>query len=523
MKRIIPLLLIFCFGLFIRIFLYNSMFGFFGDQGSDLYIAHAILHHGLTPFVGPMLSIISFRMPPTYFYLLALMLSVAKTPEAVGYFTLAMNVAGGAFCFLIIRKLVGYGAALLGASMYAVSFAEVFRSSSFWQPYPATFFIWVSLYLLVEAYEKDRLELLIGSLFAYALSVTIYPSGILLIPFYFLHTYELLGGYRRFSLPAVTGAVGMMVITYAPLMVPQVLYEKSFAATTTTATAMFMVETGLESWKHVLLTGWSNFSLFLHLFWMPYTPLFMSERQAQFVNLGVSAIIGACLAAALLRDRSAATGSLMRFVKLPVLICSFVLIGFYRQDIAPHRTWIFLPFMYLLVSYAVTTGTERWWRILRGVGFGLVVMFIGFQFYVLTVQMRLSELQPMSAQVDQLVSRILADTAAKKKSASDIQVISYLSDPPVNYDPQFYYFLHVRKEINVPLLDDYNFVDEQSPINHNASLIYLICWDVQAKEYTRNQCDVSFLRDHGDFSRGVKFHESPWMVFQMVKVPPQGI
>lgn len=517
--KLFLVLILLSLGIVLHLSFYNGFFAFYGDQGSDLSVAHAILEHGLRPSVGPELSIASFRTPPTYFYVLAGQLFLAKSPDNVGYFSLAMNILSSVLAFLIVRKLAGFRAGILAMIMYLFSFGQIYRSATFWQPYPALFFIWVSLYLLVNWPDNRRMVWLILSLIFYAVSVSVYPAGLLLAPFYFVHAYTAVRSRIRSPLGAFAVTVGLITVISLPITVPQILHERAASVTTTTETGMWLLRAGAQSIPGVLWIAWTNIVALSRFLWIPYIFPFLSVGQAGGIGVSVTILIGMASAIVLAADGAKFRGTMLSFLK-PWTLLGFLFIGFYPGSIAFHRVLVFLPFIIIPTAYAAAAVFRNKASVVSGVIFGVVLLFLFSQGYALWLSRNmLNRKYPMTDNLRRATEAIVSHIRAVPADPEHVQIISYLIDTDTDYDAgQFLYFFHQQTDVPVPFTPDNNYIDYQNLSRPTKPVVYLICHDRPYPD-SPEPCPALFARDHPEYREGIGFHSAPWFIYPFYRKP----
>lgn len=186
-------LLVILFALFIRLFRFPELSWFFGDQGIDFMVAQRALKEGVWPMVGPYLGVPNFFVPPTYYWLLTAFLWIGKTPEMVTISFVAMDLVTLIILYRLVRLLVDKETGLIAAGLFAMSAVMVDHGRNMWQPHPVQLFLMASLYALSLALVRRNKQglWLIAAWGLYSVALSIYPSPIVLLPFFLYHTWQL--------------------------------------------------------------------------------------------------------------------------------------------------------------------------------------------------------------------------------------------------------------------------------------------------------------------------------------------
>ena len=171
-KNYVLILLVFILvvAIFLRLYKIEDYMTFLGDEGRDVIIVREILHGNLT-LLGPRTSAADFYTGPIYYYMMAPFLLLANyNPVGPAIMIALLGIATVFLIFKFGKVWFGEKAALVAASLYAVSPIVIAYSRSSWNPNPMPFFSLVILYLLYVGVKKPsvKLFLLIGFLYGIA-------------------------------------------------------------------------------------------------------------------------------------------------------------------------------------------------------------------------------------------------------------------------------------------------------------------------------------------------------------------
>lgn len=163
---IIPLGLIFGFGLYFRIYRLNDLLGFYYDSGRDALVIWEIIKNGKLTLIGPTTGIEGIFLGPFYYYLLVPGYLFGKGNPATAAALIATINALTVFpIFFAGKKLFNPLAGLIAALIFAFSWDGITFARWFANPSPLPFFasmIILSLVLLKQ--QKSEVWALILAL-----------------------------------------------------------------------------------------------------------------------------------------------------------------------------------------------------------------------------------------------------------------------------------------------------------------------------------------------------------------------
>lgn len=179
-------------GLWLRFYRIQQNTELLGDQGRDLFIARRIVENGLRPLIGSPLSVENLHTPPTYYYILSAALLVGKSPENITVIFSILNFISLLALYKLAHDLFDTPTALLTATAYGIANVAMLQERSMWSANPPPIFIVFSLLFLYVALQKNRADYMLMSLAIYFISLSIYPSPFLLLPYFLskLHAFS---------------------------------------------------------------------------------------------------------------------------------------------------------------------------------------------------------------------------------------------------------------------------------------------------------------------------------------------
>ena len=164
------LVLILVIAAFFRIYRIQDYLTFLGDEGRDVLIVRDILHGHFT-LLGPRASAGNFFTGPIYYYMMAPFLFLANSnPVGPAIMIAVLSVITVFLIFQFGKKWFNPTAAIIAASLYAISPLVIQYSRSSWNPNPMPFFSMVIFYLLYIWIQKPSIKkfLVIGMIYGVA-------------------------------------------------------------------------------------------------------------------------------------------------------------------------------------------------------------------------------------------------------------------------------------------------------------------------------------------------------------------
>lgn len=434
-RRVLIFVLIFFLALFFRLYRFSDLTWFWGDQAIDLMVARRALVDGVWPLVGPYLSVEKFSVPPTYYWLLTFFLWIGKTPESAAFFFVMLDVVTMVLLYRLARALTDHWGGLITLLLYAASFVGVQHARSMWQPHPVQAFLVGALYLLHRAWIAKRALSLWGCVVLYALAASMYPSPVLLFPFFFVHALR----WHRVTgstswIRAIARSAVMVGIVFFVVWFPQLVYEwrNSFPTYHAIRSSSF----GFPS------TGIALEDLSMNVFglFLSFSALAVVHRLNYVLYvLAFIAGFGIVLLPLVFRTKSVKPmyREALSFFQLPWLGVGFFGIVFFRAmfnyDWSWHRLHAFLPFVMLLFGMTIryAFSLRRLWYIgIVSTLFALYLFGNGLTFFWWFA--RSSDVAQM-AHAREIAVYINGSAQVYQLANSDFSFLSYVPEDYWNY------------------------------------------------------------------------------------------
>ncbi len=354
-KYLHPLLLcltLFVF-LFLRLYRFSDLTWFWPDQAVDLLVARRLVNTGVWPLVGPYLSINSFSVPPTYFYILSLFYWIAGTPEGTALGFVVLELFSLLFLYLLARTLWDVWFGVIVIFLYSISTVMISHARSMWQPHPVMVFLIASLWLLAKAKVTSSTRLYGASLCCYAIACSIYPSPVVLLPFYLYHGARLfrskLSGIRSYIPPLLYVALSFCIVSL-PLLWFEV--TNGFPTLGAIGSGAF----GISPFSDVLRSALQNlYGFFFATIW--FNKNWHNDYRAYTVVFGGLIVVICCYLFVLRSQSIAALSKLQNFHSFITIFVGLLPVLLYREmhdTIWPwHRLYGFLPLFFLLFGLII--------------------------------------------------------------------------------------------------------------------------------------------------------------------------
>ena len=501
-SKFVPYLL-FALILIVAVFLRFYNFGldsiyWSGDQGRDLLVARNILYYGHRAQVGPILWIPKFYVPPNYFYFLVILLSVGRNLLGIAFFFQLMNLISLVLLFVVIRKLLGVWAGLIGAFLFATAEVMVFQARTMWQPHPVTFFIILALYFLMLAFEKHKTLFLWLSCTFYFVAISIYPNSIPLAPFFLWQFIRYKKMIRRkpkkiFSYKlAVLACLLSFFLIYAPQIVFEVQNGFPTIATIMKPKIQDMANTVGTSRMKIYI---DNFGLFFDRLFGARSVSEYSKTFTFFLTLNFATLVfyGYKQTKRLPTRLANKYRRASQFIALPLLIVGSGVLGWFRMDVHPHRSWAFLPFLFIILAFLGRLAFDIknfWYKV--GTFFLLSIMVISNLTLIKEYYFDYTSLWiPTTFQV---ANYIISDIDREGLPINNTSTFLIGPNDFYAYDlaPILY---HLQEKINYPIqfVPEGNEVDRGALMYAETSVLYLVCRDFESRIESEKYCMHSFL------------------------------
>lgn len=333
-------LLIISVAIALRLYQLPATITFEDDQGLDLWVIRQMEFANHRPLVGPYLSVNQVYTPPTYYYLTWILYHFTHSIEGIVYGYAAMNILTLLLLMKLTWDLAGPRAAWITGGLFATSSLMIQHSKTFWQPYPMQLFIVLSLISFLQAFRKKHIGFLWIALLMYQIALSIYPSPMLILPYIL---YQLVRWYRTVGAYSVLQsyfyAACMFILTFIEVFLPQIIYEisNSFPTIRVYAANPFTSVTI----NFVLMRIGENLTVLSN----SYTSIGWIFPDAAPYLLFLVGVIGTFLI-----TKQRLTPNIRSFIAPWMLLCGAGMLVFHIHDVYEHRTWSYLPFLFLITG-----------------------------------------------------------------------------------------------------------------------------------------------------------------------------
>ncbi len=213
---------------FLRLYRLYDRAIFHDDQGLDMIVVWSMEHLGLRPVAGALLSIGNISVPPYFYYILWFFYRLTGSLPGIYFGWLFISLISFLLITLTVYLIKDLRSALLSAFLIAISSLSVFMTHIIWDPVPGIAFLSLAILLLLLAYRKKLLILLWAAVLSYAISVSIYPGPVILLPLAFIAVYW---WYRKTDrmpfFPSLALAILTLVLTFLLPFIPVIILESS--------------------------------------------------------------------------------------------------------------------------------------------------------------------------------------------------------------------------------------------------------------------------------------------------------
>lgn len=174
-------------GLFLRL-LAVARFDFIADNGTEFYVLEQMKTGTCWPLLGPLLGVEQVYIPPTYFYILYAIDYLAHTPPQMVWFFAISNSLAILFLSLAVQTVTNKKTGIMVALVAQCSFAFFMEGTYIWHPQPVSMLFTLGLWLLLLAHKKNNLVIMSLGIASYLLSLSVHPSPLPFLPYFFLQT-----------------------------------------------------------------------------------------------------------------------------------------------------------------------------------------------------------------------------------------------------------------------------------------------------------------------------------------------
>ncbi|HLC88076.1 MAG TPA: glycosyltransferase family 39 protein [Patescibacteria group bacterium] len=216
---------------FFRLYRIDEYMTFLGDEGRDALIVGKMLLNFDFPLLGAPTSVGNMYNGPLYYYMMASAMAVWwMNPVAAAIMVALIGTATVALVYYLARVWFGKVAAIISATLYALSPVNIVYSRSSWNPNPAPFFALLGIIGLYKSYRTKNYLWLIITGGALAFAVQMHLLALILIPVYGLIWLFALkekikdkADLRNFWL-----GLGLAFLTFIFLMSPMAIFDYKY-------------------------------------------------------------------------------------------------------------------------------------------------------------------------------------------------------------------------------------------------------------------------------------------------------
>ena len=184
---------------FLRLYRIDEYMTFLGDEGRDALVVKKILVNYDFPLLGAPTSVGNMYNGPLYYYMMAFAMAFWwMSPVAAAAMVALVGTAAVALVYYLARSWFGKVAAIVSATLYALSPVNIIYSRSSWNPNPAPFFALIGILGLFKSRQTGNYMWLILTGGALAFVVQMHLLALILLPIFgTIWIYELWEKYKQ--------------------------------------------------------------------------------------------------------------------------------------------------------------------------------------------------------------------------------------------------------------------------------------------------------------------------------------
>lgn len=213
---------------FLRLYRIDEYMTFLGDEGRDALVVKKILVNYDFPLLGAPTSVGNMYNGPLYYYMMAFSMAIWwMNPIAAAVMIAIIGTATVGLVYYLARNWFGKVAAIISASLYALSPVNIIYSRSSWNPNPAPFFALLGILGLVKAHQTRNFLWLILTGSALAFAVQMHLLALILLPIFgVIWIYEVWLKFREGKKGQYfwTGSI-LAIVTFLILMSPLAIFD----------------------------------------------------------------------------------------------------------------------------------------------------------------------------------------------------------------------------------------------------------------------------------------------------------
>lgn len=194
-----------------------------GEAHRDYLVGRHIIKYQEFPLTGPCCLWNStfglVRNSPTYYYLIAAILSIKDDILFLGAVNITLQLLTITIVYLLAKSLFGPDVALISAILFSTSYEIMRQSLFFWQPHAMHPFILTSFLFLLLAWVKSNYRLLLTSIFFFFFAASLHNSVYAALPTFALLIFYILKRQKK-SIIYYLSVLGVSLTTFLLLYFP---------------------------------------------------------------------------------------------------------------------------------------------------------------------------------------------------------------------------------------------------------------------------------------------------------------
>lgn len=484
---------IFFIALLFRLYDFYDTVGFRADPSRDLYIARIAAEDGTPLYFGPQLSVKNFNIPPTYYYLLAILYRHMRTPEGVAFVFVCMNILAMICMVRLAHLLIGKEAGLIMAALFSISSIMVSQSRMAWQPYPLTLAISFSLLMIYESFKRKSLLLFYGSFLAYTFSLSVYLSPILLAPYYFFTGIRFFKKIYSYSfIVAFVATVAFFVLAIIPFFGQYALYEKNLGYPSFTA---------LQSSSFGLASSYQKgYEMYMKYITDYLEDVFHFDFVWQVKQVGLRIFFQWMVVLLLIIPKvfkkyyvgefEKIFHSVKDFLGFQWLIIGSCIILWFQKSVFTYRVHIFTPFFFIGFVFILFLA----FRSRRNIfSFCMVVICVVYIIGNIShVRATLAQGPHKEAERAVRAAMVIGSDSARSGIIRSAMAVGVSYNYPL---APFLYYLRDIAHYSLPYVPERNTINVEEVMYPNAhSFFYLICIQHGSTEVLLKECEDDFVK-----------------------------
>ena len=213
---------------FLRLYRIDEYMTFLGDEGRDALVVKKILVNYDFPLLGAPTSVGNMYNGPLYYYMMASSMAVWwMNPVAAAIMVALIGTATVGLIYYLAREWFGKVAAMISATLYALSPVNIIYSRSSWNPNPAPFFALLGIIGLYKSRKTGNYLWLILTGGALASAVQMHLLALILLPIFgSIWLYELWEKIKKKKQSKnFWRGLALALVTFLILMSPLAIFD----------------------------------------------------------------------------------------------------------------------------------------------------------------------------------------------------------------------------------------------------------------------------------------------------------